>query len=139
MDEILQRFLLLHTEMGNLKPETSCSRRIPLKQIKLEVICILPPLRYSFILMHMNGLIQFKVVHMGWLFLKPDYAVCTHVFHTVSPILHANPEPDPLFALFWDYWRRSTFNCGKALSFASLLSRRTILLKQKDSVLPLHS
>lgn len=82
-----------------------------------------------------------SLIHMFWSCPSLE-KYWKEVFQTLSLILYCNLEPNPLVAVFGTTGDDNTsFSPNKrhTIAFASLLARRAILLRWKDSAPPTHA
>lgn len=84
--------------------------------------------------------VEASLIHMYWS-CSDLGKYWREVFHTLSRVLKVKLEPNPLTALFGVMGGEKKLTTAKQriLSFASLLARRAILLRWKDTLPPTHA
>ncbi len=84
--------------------------------------------------------VEASLIHMYWSCSSLN-KYWREVFHTLSWVLNIKLEPNPLTALFGVMGgeKKLTIAKQRTLFFASLLARRAILLRWKDTSPPTHA
>lgn len=84
--------------------------------------------------------VEASLIHMYWS-CSDLGKYCREVFHTLSRVLKVKLDPNPLTALFGVMGGEKKLTTTKQhiLSFASLLARRAILLRWRDTLPPTHT